>query len=304
MMFHDVIFHLSVQTYVNAFMCRVHLQMNEVVLLFSFLYSPGCAYAKQISCLQQSDMEHNFFESEADFESDGDFPLKQKWGAVTAPRRDSDSDNGSFECNICLDSARDPVVSLCGHLYCWPCIYKWFHVQSSSLNEDQQQYDCPVCKTNISPSLLVPLYGRGTSSESESKKSQLGLAIPPRPQTSGLITSPSQPNHRLRESFFHSQSPSSFPHQQYAAMASSHLGTAPVTNLFNPTIAMFGEMVYARFFGSSNTTLFAHPYQNSYHLPRTITNFRMRRQEMQIEKSLNRVCIFLFCCIILCLLLF
>lgn len=253
-------------------------------------------------------MEPNFFESEADFESDGDFRLKQKWGPITAPRRDADTDNGSFECNICLDSARDPVVTLCGHLFCWPCIYKWFHVQSSSLNEDQQQHDCPVCKSNISPSLLVPLYGRGTSSESESKKSQLCPAIPPRPQTTQLIPSSSQPNDHLRESFFHSQPPS-FHHQQYTphpyggytAMTSS----TPMTNLFNPTIAMFGEMVYARFFGSSDTSLFANPYQNSYHVwGRNNSNHRLRRQEMQIDKSLNRLCIFLFCCIILCLLLF
>lgn len=29
-----------------------------------------------------------------------------------------------FECNICLELARDPVVTLCGHLYCWPCLYR------------------------------------------------------------------------------------------------------------------------------------------------------------------------------------
>jgi E3 ubiquitin-protein ligase RNF5 len=30
-----------------------------------------------------------------------------------------------YECNICLESARDPVVTQCGHLYCWKCIYEW-----------------------------------------------------------------------------------------------------------------------------------------------------------------------------------
>ena len=36
-----------------------------------------------------------------------------------------DEREGAFECNICLDVATDPVVTQCGHLYCWPCIYKY-----------------------------------------------------------------------------------------------------------------------------------------------------------------------------------
>ena len=36
----------------------------------------------------------------------------------------SDPQNAYFACNICLELAQDPVVTQCGHLYCWPCIYK------------------------------------------------------------------------------------------------------------------------------------------------------------------------------------
>ena len=36
----------------------------------------------------------------------------------------STQDNSAFECNICLELAQDPVVTLCGHLYCWPCLYR------------------------------------------------------------------------------------------------------------------------------------------------------------------------------------
>lgn len=28
-----------------------------------------------------------------------------------------------FECAICLDVAKEPIVTKCGHLFCWPCIY-------------------------------------------------------------------------------------------------------------------------------------------------------------------------------------
>ncbi|OMP04648.1 Zinc finger, RING-type [Corchorus olitorius] len=254
-------------------------------------------------------MESTFYEPEAHFASDGDVSLKQKWNQISGPTREPEQDAGGFDCNICFESAQDPVVTLCGHLYCWPCIYKWLNVQTSSLDADERHQNCPVCKANISSSSLVPLYGRGTSSCSDSKNHHSDMDIPQRPPPSGLntiITSP-HPSQRLNENFFHSQS-QSFHHQYfpqpyggYATLASSNLGGIAMTNFFNPMIGMFGEMVYARIFG--DTSLFTYPYQAS-HPFFSSNNVRMRRQEMQVDKSLSRVSIFLLCCIILCLLLF
>lgn len=43
------------------------------------------------------------------------------------------SEEGSFfDCNICFDLAREPVVTCCGHLFCWPCIYQWLHIHSDA----------------------------------------------------------------------------------------------------------------------------------------------------------------------------
>lgn len=42
-------------------------------------------------------------------------PVPPAAAAAAAPAPDSDS--ASFECNICLDTAKDAVVSLCGHLF-------------------------------------------------------------------------------------------------------------------------------------------------------------------------------------------
>jgi hypothetical protein len=35
-----------------------------------------------------------------------------------------EEDTSAFECNVCLELAKEPVVTLCGHLYCWPCLYR------------------------------------------------------------------------------------------------------------------------------------------------------------------------------------
>lgn len=34
------------------------------------------------------------------------------------------SHDNPFECNVCLEPLQDPVCTLCGHLYCWPCLYR------------------------------------------------------------------------------------------------------------------------------------------------------------------------------------
>ncbi|KAM1001034.1 hypothetical protein ACFX2I_007609 [Malus domestica] len=256
-------------------------------------------------------MEQNFYEPETHFVSVGDVSV-QKWNSISSPTTVSDNDTGSFECNICLDSAHEPVVTLCGHLYCWPCIYKWLQVPTASDEQSHPQQTCPVCKANITPSSVVPLYGRGlSSSDSDGKKPQLDLVVPHRPppmlNTSiTATTATSVPRQQLHPNFLqrHSESVHDQYYPAYGGYAtnseSAYLGGTTLTNLSNPTIGMVGEFVFERMFGSSNTNLFTYPYPNSY----TQSSHRMRRQEVELDRSLNRVTIFLFCCFMLCLLLF
>ncbi|CAN4075533.1 unnamed protein product [Withania somnifera] len=233
----------------------------------------------------------------------------KKRSPVPFPTATSESEASYFDCNICLDSAHDPVVTLCGHLYCWPCIYKWLQVERSASGSVKKS-KCPVCKAEISNSSLVPLYGRGISSlESEPKKAQTDVDIPHRPRAIGTITprdtlSPISPVHqRLRQTTLYPPRPTFQHHRQYfpqafssyAAMPPSSFGSTAMTSLFSPVVGAFGEMFSARIFG------IAYPHPSSY-LIRGRGGPRIRR-EMQVDKFLNRLSIFLFCCSILCLLL-
>ncbi|KAL7216019.1 hypothetical protein ACSBR1_028044 [Camellia fascicularis] len=256
-------------------------------------------------------MEQYLQEAEAQNESVEYGASVEKWNSVSATVDESE-DNPSigFDCNICLDSVQDPVVTLCGHLYCWPCIYKWIHFQSvSAENPDQQKPQCPVCKAQVSQRSLVPLYGRGqTAKSSETKSPHLGIVVPrrpPSPTSCGvhtLITTADTTNSHPAQQLHHRRSQPYHLHSGgYAAMPMLSLGGTPTTDVIHPMVGMFGEMVYARIFGNSETTSYAYP--NSYHLAGS-NSPRVRRHIMKAEKSLSRICFFLCCCIVLCLLLF
>ena len=59
-----------------------------------------------------------------------------------------------FSCNICLDTASNPVLTRCGHLYCWPCLYRWMKARPL-------ERLCPVCKVQLHETSIIPIYGRG-----------------------------------------------------------------------------------------------------------------------------------------------
>ncbi|KAM7498135.1 hypothetical protein LguiA_022549 [Lonicera macranthoides] len=231
----------------------------------------------------------------------------QNWKPTSEVDESEINLTGGFDCNICLDLVHDPVVTLCGHLYCWPCIYKWIHFQTvSSDNLDKQPPQCPVCKDEVSQETLVPLYGRGQTKPSKGKAPHLGLVIPRRPPSprcgfNTLLMSPTTAGPRPAQQLHHRD----YPHepQPYSPSRGGY-DSMPLLNLGGtvaPTVGMFGEMVYARIFGNNETTLYTYP--NTYDLA-GINSPRVRRHVLEADKSLSRVCFFLCCSIILCLLLF
>ncbi|XP_028771032.1 uncharacterized protein LOC114728283 [Neltuma alba] len=81
-----------------------------------------------------------------------------------------------FDCNICLDMARDPILTCCGHLFCWPCFYQVSYAYSNVR-------ECPVCKGEVAETGIIPIYGnKDDSSNRQLELKESGFTIPPRPQ--------------------------------------------------------------------------------------------------------------------------
>jgi E3 ubiquitin-protein ligase RNF5 len=89
-----------------------------------------------------------------------------------------------FACNICFDNVKSPVVTNCGHLYCWPCLFQWLEpgmtlsekrYLDSSYNEGMDMSRavtdsrriCPVCKSPCAVKEIVPIYVRECKQEQQ-----------------------------------------------------------------------------------------------------------------------------------------
>jgi hypothetical protein len=56
-------------------------------------------------------------------------------------KNENQEKESSFECNICLEQPVEPVISLCGHLFCWPCIYEVSIIFSVMRSSESSQVD-------------------------------------------------------------------------------------------------------------------------------------------------------------------
>ena len=81
------------------------------------------------------------------------------------------SGSKNFECTICLETAKEPVLTKCGHMFCWPCIYNW-------LDSKGGRAKCPNCKNEITKNDLIPVY----SNEENKDNTNRFKNIPKRPK--------------------------------------------------------------------------------------------------------------------------
>jgi len=238
-------------------------------------------------------------------------PLKKCGGGSETTPQPAVSASGCFDCNICLDFAVDPVVTLCGHLYCWPCIYRWLQSESVTVHQ------CPVCKASLSQDSLVPLYGRGHNT----KQSNQSFDIPRRPNSSihhrgqteiepesaesdeedNFSNNHPIPVHRHRHHHHH------HPYSRYVSAPSSPSFGTTSRVIHSTAGGTLGGMAIAvlpsvlRNHQAMASMPFSAP--SPYHVGGNGGNPRQRRQEMEVESSLHQIWVFLFCCAMLCLLL-
>lgn len=209
--------------------------------------------------------------------------------------KNTSSVSGAFECNICLDNVQDPVVTLCGHLYCWRCIYKWIQYQETSSEAfEDESAKCAVCKTEISEKDIVPLYGPSNmcpNHVTEEKGHSAGEVVPPRPPT---------PRYRGRGTMSD--------HGGYRRLAPSPLALPGRDEIVmerllvqSPMIGVIGEMVSGRILGDLGSPFFGTP--NSYNVVTARTR-RERLRTIETDRSLSRMYSFFICCMIFCLVMF
>ncbi|KAH7365772.1 hypothetical protein KP509_18G045100 [Ceratopteris richardii] len=94
------------------------------------------------------------------------------------PRSSSPADLTIFCCNICEGLCEDPVMTFCGHIFCWPCLYvsTWQH--SFPFGCIQL---CPVCKHDVGDG-IIPIYSCGKSFDPQFFAEKFaGIQIPCRP---------------------------------------------------------------------------------------------------------------------------
>ena len=166
---------------------------------------------------------------------------------------------GLFDCNICLEMARDPILTCCGHLFCWPCFYQLSYV-------DSHAKECPVCEGEVTDTSIIPVYGNGSGdSPPKSELKEIGLKVPPRPHA-----------HRVESM-----------RQQFRGRGVS----SSVEERIQSIVAIMGERMQAqdldrpRIMGE-RTNFSVNRYRTSRVLPSTETESSQRHRSLQVSRLL------------------
>lgn len=194
----------------------------------------------------------------------------------------------SFDCNICLESTQDPVVTLCGHLYCWPCLYRWLKVHSISK-------ECPVCKAGVDEEKVIPLYGNGKFDLTDPRRKAVpALSLPQRPL--GQRTETLSLEERNSQNHGFNLAPAHASHS-----AAGHFGNMSLSTGFGRFPPMFASSLTGH--PGNNSGIFSRT-AHSASIERPVNIARFLRSNQQPNALLHRLFILLACFMVACLLLF
>lgn len=114
--------------------------------------------------MKDNNNQENIFQSNTNSNSN----QKQQFNSFSNSASSSNKKTAiAYECSICLEVAKEPVVTKCGHLFCWPCIYSW----------NEQRKTCPNCNNPINNTDFVPIYNKDQNNENTKR-----FKIPERPK--------------------------------------------------------------------------------------------------------------------------
>lgn len=111
-------------------------------------------------------------------------PLRKSETKTVSSSPNNSSMDARFSCNICFEAVTEPVVTQCGHLYCWPCLYRWLEpgmypaervrllgLSPTLTPSDSGRRSCPVCKAGCSVDTIVPIYVRAVETTASNNPS-------------------------------------------------------------------------------------------------------------------------------------
>lgn len=56
--------------------------------------------------------------------NDVDQPTMKTENVNDIPKTNIAPQGSPLECHICYEESNEPVTTMCGHIFCWSCIYK------------------------------------------------------------------------------------------------------------------------------------------------------------------------------------
>ncbi|KAJ6229048.1 hypothetical protein M0813_08548 [Anaeramoeba flamelloides] len=96
-------------------------------------------------------------ENENENENDNEKERDQKKETEHVSNKEQENESTLCKCGICFDTSVEPVLTSCGHLFCWPCLSQWLQIGKRT---------CPICKNPLRKKKhIIPIYNSTQNSE-------------------------------------------------------------------------------------------------------------------------------------------